>query len=125
MPRATYIPIWNARNRARQASGFSGGSDPGGFSEGLGFLGLELSEARNAENTPLISTDGCRVAVRVVRTDEELMMARSVGRVLGVAAVALSRHRRRDHRSPPQKPASPLDFLPDLGLRYGFTPLEE
>lgn len=50
--------------------------------EGLSFLGIELNEARNTENASLISTDGGRVAVRVIRTDEELMIARSVCRVL-------------------------------------------
>jgi acetate kinase len=46
--------------------------------EGLGFLGIELEESRNAESAALISKDGSRVAVRVIRTDEELMIARSV-----------------------------------------------
>jgi acetate kinase len=55
--------------------------------EGLGFLGLELHEARNAENAAVISTDASRVAVRVMRTDEELMIARSVGRILGPGAM--------------------------------------
>jgi acetate kinase len=51
--------------------------------EGLDFLGVELNEVRNAENAPLVSTEAARVAVRVIRTDEELMIARSVIRVLG------------------------------------------
>lgn len=51
--------------------------------EGLGFLGVELDEVRNAENAPLVSTEAARVAVRVIRTDEELMIARAVIRVLG------------------------------------------
>lgn len=50
--------------------------------EGLGFLGVALHRARNAQNAPLISTDRSRVKVRVIRTDEELMIARSVVRVL-------------------------------------------
>jgi acetate kinase len=50
---------------------------------GLGFLGLELNRKRNAKNAPLISPDAGRVKVRVIRTDEELMIARSVCRVLG------------------------------------------
>ena len=54
--------------------------------ERLGFLGIELDEARNAENASLISTDGGRVTVRVIRTDEELMIARSVIRVLSPGA---------------------------------------
>ena len=44
---------------------------------GLGFLGLELNETANATNAALISNDTSRVAVRVIRTDEELMIARS------------------------------------------------
>jgi hypothetical protein len=41
-----------------------------------------LNETRNGENTPLISTAAGRVAVRVIRTDEELMIARPVCRAL-------------------------------------------
>jgi acetate kinase len=52
--------------------------------DGLGFLGIELNETRNAKNAAVISTDTGRVAVRVIRTDEELMIARSVCRVLGL-----------------------------------------
>jgi acetate kinase len=55
--------------------------------EGLGFLGIELNEARNAENAAVISAEAGRVAVRVIRTNEELMIARLVCRVLGLAAV--------------------------------------
>lgn len=50
--------------------------------DGLGFLGIELDPKRNAKNAPLISRDTGRVKVRVIRTDEELMIARSVTRVL-------------------------------------------
>ena len=46
--------------------------------DGLGFLGIALDHGRNAENAPLISPDAGRVRVRVIRTDEELMIARSV-----------------------------------------------
>jgi acetate kinase len=46
--------------------------------EGLNFLGIELDESRNAEAAPVISTDASRVMVRGIRTDEELMIARSV-----------------------------------------------
>ena len=51
--------------------------------DALGFLGIELNAGRNSKNASLISTDTGRVAVRVIRTDEELMIARSVVRVLG------------------------------------------
>ena len=56
--------------------------------DGLGFLGIQLDKAQNARNAPLISKDTGRVAVRVIRTDEELMIARSVGRALGSAPAA-------------------------------------
>ena len=54
--------------------------------ERLDFLGVELNETRNAENAGVISADNARVTVRVIRTDEELMIARSVCRLLGIAA---------------------------------------
>ena len=50
--------------------------------DGLGFLGIELNPRRNARNGPLISRHGPGVAVRVIRTNEELMIARTVSRVL-------------------------------------------
>lgn len=50
--------------------------------DGLGFLGIELEEERNAANEGLISAAASQVAVRVISTDEELMIARSVCRVL-------------------------------------------
>ena len=46
--------------------------------EGLSFLGIELNEPRNEETAAVISSDASRVTVRVIRTDEELMIARSV-----------------------------------------------
>ena len=46
--------------------------------ERLDFLGVKISEARNAENAVVISADNARVTIRVIRTDEELMIARSV-----------------------------------------------
>jgi acetate kinase len=51
--------------------------------EGLEFLGIALEEERNAANAGVISAAAGQVAVRVIRTDEELMIARSVCRVLG------------------------------------------
>jgi acetate kinase len=50
--------------------------------DGLGFLGIEIDRRRNARNTGLISPTGGRVHVRVIRTNEELMIARSVSRIL-------------------------------------------
>jgi acetate kinase len=46
--------------------------------EGLGFLGFELDKSRNAKTAAVISKKASRVTVRVIRTNEELMIARSV-----------------------------------------------
>ena len=51
--------------------------------DGLGFLGADLAEERNVANEGLISTAASRVAVRVIRTDEERMIAKLVCGVLG------------------------------------------
>ena len=48
--------------------------------EGLGFLGIALSETANADNRGVISSGPSHVRVRVIRTDEERMLARSVWR---------------------------------------------
>jgi acetate kinase len=47
----------------------------------LGFLGVELDQEANASNAPVISTGKSRVKVRVIPTDEELMIARAVRRI--------------------------------------------
>ena len=54
---------------------------------GLGFLGIELNQKRNAKNAALISPAAGRVKVRVIHTDEELMIARSVIRVLDLGSM--------------------------------------
>ena len=59
--------------------------------EGLGYLGIELDEKRNAAKESVISAAAGRVAVRVIHTDEELMIARSVRRVLGPGAAVEER----------------------------------
>ena len=51
---------------------------------GLAFLGIELDASRNDKNADVISTDVGRVKVRVIRTNEELVIARSVCRVLEI-----------------------------------------
>jgi acetate kinase len=53
--------------------------------DGLGFLGIEIDEKRNAANAHVISAETSRVTVRVMHTDEELMIAKTVCRVLGLA----------------------------------------
>ncbi len=52
--------------------------------DGLGFLGIELEEKRNAANESVISAAASRAMVRVIRTDEERMIAKTVCRVLGL-----------------------------------------
>src|SRR5665648_1069606 len=52
--------------------------------DGLGFLGIVLEEKRNAANEGVISAAASRVAVRVIHTDEEQMIARSVCHLLGL-----------------------------------------
>jgi len=52
--------------------------------DGLGFLGIELDETRNAKSAPLISPDTSRVSIRVMHTDEEWMIAKTVCRVLNL-----------------------------------------
>jgi acetate kinase len=44
---------------------------------GLGFLGLELDAERNEAGAPVISADGSKVTVRVILTDEELVIAQA------------------------------------------------
>ena len=44
--------------------------------QNLSFLGIDLDEAGNAANSPIISRPESRVTVRVMQTNEELMIAR-------------------------------------------------
>ncbi len=54
--------------------------------DGLGFLGIEIEEKRNTRNEGVISAAASRVAVRVIHTDEELMIARTVTSLLSLDA---------------------------------------
>ena len=49
---------------------------------GLGFLGVTLDRKRNAKHAPLISRAAAAVNVRVIKTDEERVIAASTIRVL-------------------------------------------
>jgi len=53
--------------------------------DGLGFFGIELEAKRNLEGGAVISTAASRVSVRVMHTDEESMIAKTVCRVLNLA----------------------------------------
>ena len=45
--------------------------------DGLQFLGIELDQLKNLNNAAIISADDSKVCVRVIRTNEELMIART------------------------------------------------
>jgi acetate kinase len=50
---------------------------------GLAHLGVALDDARNDAGAPVISTDASACTVRVIRTDEEAVIARDTQRLLG------------------------------------------
>jgi acetate kinase len=50
--------------------------------DGLEFLGIEIDSGKNAAGADVISKASARVKVRMMRTDEELMIAKTVCRVL-------------------------------------------
>lgn len=50
--------------------------------ENLEFMGIEISKTRNIANAPIISKKKSRVGVRVIPTNEELMIARLTGDLL-------------------------------------------
>jgi acetate kinase len=50
--------------------------------QGLEFLGIAFDESRNAANKEIISLDTSSVCVRVIKTNEELMIARSIVQAL-------------------------------------------
>lgn len=49
---------------------------------GLEFLGITLNQKRNEAHAPIISNDGGRVVVRVMKTNEDLMIAHHTYRLL-------------------------------------------
>ena len=55
--------------------------------DGLGFLGIQLEEKRNVTSDGVISAAASRVAVRVIHTDEECMIAKTVCRVLDIGSI--------------------------------------
>ena len=52
--------------------------------EGLEFLGIELEVKQNLANSPVISKDSGKVVVRVIRTNEEWMIAKTVSHILNI-----------------------------------------
>jgi acetate kinase len=55
------------------------------IAEASAWLGVAIDPAANDKHGPKISTPGSRVAVWVIPTNEELMIARHTGRLLGLA----------------------------------------
>jgi acetate kinase len=52
--------------------------------EGLGFLGIGLEEKQNRKNAPIISKEKQSVVVRVIHTDEEWMIAKTISQILNI-----------------------------------------
>jgi acetate kinase len=50
--------------------------------EGLQFMGIELNEEQNQSSAKIISIEKSKVKVYVIPTDEELMIAKMVYRIL-------------------------------------------
>jgi acetate kinase len=50
--------------------------------DGLSYLGVQLDSARNDRHEPIISSDQSRVIVRVIPTDEDLVIARHTRRLI-------------------------------------------
>jgi len=59
--------------------------------DGLKFLWIELDDGRNTANEGVISTPSSQIVVRVIRTDEERMVAEDVCRVLDLARIGEGR----------------------------------
>jgi acetate kinase len=52
--------------------------------EGLGFLGIELDDQSNGTNGSVISTASSLAVVRVIHTNEELVIAKTVRELLAM-----------------------------------------
>jgi len=65
----------------------------------LEFLGIEIDEPSNAQNAEVISTQTGRVAVRVMHTDEALMIAESVCEILGLTNQKEQEHGEQDENA--------------------------
>lgn len=51
---------------------------------GLEFLGIEIDEKQNSISAPIISKDTAKIAVRVMHTNEEWMIAKTVSRMINI-----------------------------------------
>ena len=52
--------------------------------DGLKFLGIEINKKQNSANSPVISKDGAQTTVRIINTNEELMIAKIVSKILNL-----------------------------------------
>ncbi|HET7294898.1 MAG TPA: acetate/propionate family kinase [Vicinamibacteria bacterium] len=66
--------------------------------QACGWLGVELDAGANAARGPRISTPGSRVSAWVIPTNEELMIARHTGRLLGISGARAGRAEARSGR---------------------------
>jgi acetate kinase len=95
---AVDVFVYRARRELGSLAAALGGLDAIVFTAGIGenqpevrrricadaaWLGVELDETANGRHGPRISTPGSRVSAWVVPTDEETMIARHVGALLG------------------------------------------
>jgi acetate kinase len=68
--------------------------------EGLGFLGIGLYEKMNAVHEGVIPVAASRVAVRVIHTDKELLIAETVCQVLGLGRASTKTEKRLTKGAP-------------------------
>lgn len=59
--------------------------------EGMEFLGIRLDPALNSANAAVISTEGSHVRVRVMKTDEAIMIARYTEDLIRIGTPAVPR----------------------------------
>ena len=67
--------------------------------DGLEFLGIKIDEKRNVTTAAVISALTSRVAVHVMHTDEEVMIAKSVCRVLDFPIEKENEHGHKDEKA--------------------------
>ena len=71
-----------AHARMLEKQGLLSGADCAAICEGLGHLGVTLDPGRNAAHAETVSAADSACAVRVIETDEELVIARHCRAVL-------------------------------------------
>ena len=85
-----YIGAYSAALEGLNTLVFSGGIGENSpevrsqICDGLEFLGIELCEIKNMNNEGIISCATSKITVRVIKTNEELMIAKMVCNVLNI-----------------------------------------